>query len=169
MRTAASPARPDHDTSHRSRAAARAVRELPRFLLAAVASCAGMTALAQGGVPCTAIENDAERLACYDKALRPAAAPAPATTATPAPRAAAPTPPSTNERRQERQVRESAAATPAPAPTAPAAPRAGATADEGIVPIVIVGVRTLPGRETTFTSEDGTAWVQTDSQRLVGL
>jgi hypothetical protein len=35
--------------------------------------------------------------------------------------------------------------------------------------IVIVGVRTLPGRETTFTAEDGTAWVQTDSQQLPGL
>jgi len=37
------------------------------------------------------------------------------------------------------------------------------------VPIVIVAMRALPGRETTFTAEDGTAWVQTDGQRLVGL
>ena len=26
-----------------------------------------------------------------------------------------------------------------------------------------------PGRETTFTDEDGTSWVQTDSQRIYGL
>jgi hypothetical protein len=37
------------------------------------------------------------------------------------------------------------------------------------VPIVIVGVRTLQGRETTFTTDDGVSWVQTDSQRLFGL
>jgi hypothetical protein len=67
--------------------------------------------------------------------------------------------------RRERRVRESAA------PTAPAAPVAGreAEAAEAVVPIVIVGVRTLLGRETTFTDEDGTSWVQTDSQRLINL
>jgi hypothetical protein len=169
MRSAAAPARPDHDTSDCGRAAARAVRALPAFLLAAVASGAAMTGLAQSGVPCTAITDDAERLACYDKALRPA--PAPATTSTPAPRAAvpapAPAPVRADERRQARQVRESSAPEPTPAPAPRAAPRA--TADEGIVPIVIVGIRAVPGREATFTAEDGTAWVQIDSQRLVGL
>jgi hypothetical protein len=109
-----------------------------------------MTAFAQGETPCTAIADDAERLACYDKALRPAAA-------------------SPDERRQERRVRESAAPAPAAAPPAPAAPRADGPADEGIVPVVVVGMRALPGREATFTTEDGVAWVQTDSQRLVGL
>ena len=34
-----------------------------------------------------------------------------------------------------------------------------------IVPIVIVGRARVPGRETTFTAEDGTIWVQNDSQR----
>ena len=42
-------------------------------------------------------------------------------------------------------------------------------ADKQTVPLVIVGVRTLPGRETVFTAQDGTVWVQTDSQRVVGL
>jgi hypothetical protein len=72
------------------------------------------------------------------------------------------------EPRRERRIRESAA--PA-APTAPAAPAAGRNnSDEGeIIPIVVVGMRALPGRETTFTADDGTSWVQTDSQRLVGL
>jgi hypothetical protein len=48
------------------------------------------------------------------------------------------------------------------------APAAGAD-DDGIVALVIVGVRALPGRETTFTAEDGTTWVQTDGQRIVSL
>ena len=30
-------------------------------------------------------------------------------------------------------------------------------------------MRALPGRETTFTLEDGSAWVQTDSQRISGF
>jgi len=123
-----------------------------------------MTAFAQGAVPCTAIADDAERLACYDKALRPVA-PAPAAT----PEPAAPLTARPDERRQERRVRESVASAPAAAPPAPAAPRAGARADVAIVPVVVVGMRALPGRETTFTTEDGVAWVQTDSQQLVGL
>jgi len=99
-------------------------------------------AFGQGAQSCTAIDNDAARLACYDRALRPtppaAVAPAPAEpAAAPPPRAAAPV--------------------------------AGAARDEGIVPIVVVGIRALPGREATFTTEDGTRWVQTDSQRLVSL
>ena len=32
--------------------------------------------------------------------------------------------------------------------------------------LVIVGVRALPGRGATFTTEDGQIWVQTDAQRL---
>lgn len=121
---------------------------LQRLCLAAIASCTGMTAFAQSGASCTAIANDTERLACYDRALRPAA-PEPA---------AGP-----DDRRQERRVRESAV------PPAPATARTGAPPDETIVPIVVVGIRALPGREATFTTEDGVAWVQTDSQRLVGL
>jgi hypothetical protein len=123
-----------------------------------------MTAFAQGAVPCTAIADDAERLACYDKALRPAA-PAPAAT----PEPAAPLTARPDERRQEPRVRESGAPAPAAAPPAPAAPRTGARADVAIVPVVVVGMRALPGRETTFTTEDGVAWVQTDSQQLIGL
>jgi hypothetical protein len=53
---------------------------------------------------------------------------------------------------------------------APAAPTAGRAAnDDGIVPIVIVGMRGLPGRETIFTAADGATWVQTDTQRVAGL
>jgi hypothetical protein len=140
-------------------------------------------------VPCTAIENDSERLACYDRALRgtPAAPPAaPAPRATPAPAAsappaaaaatrspAAPTPAApAEESRRERRIRESAAAAAAPppaAPAAPAAPSAGAAQADAAVPIVVVGVRTLPGRETSFTADNGVVWLQTDSQRLVNM
>jgi hypothetical protein len=127
---------------------------LQKLCLAAIASCTGMTAFAQSGASCTAIANDTERLACYDRALRPAA-PEPAA--------------SPDDRRQERRVRESAAPPPAAVPPAPATARAGAPPDETTVPIVVVGIRALPGREATFTTEDGVAWVQTDSQRLVGL
>ena len=38
-----------------------------------------------------------------------------------------------------------------------------------MMPIVIVSVRSLPGRETSFTTKDGATWVQTDSQRIYGL
>jgi hypothetical protein len=95
--------------------------------------------VAAQAVPCTAIADDAERLACYDRALRAAQAPA-----APSPTASAPV-------------------------AATAAPAAGRGDAEEIMPIVIVGVRTLPGRETTFTAQDGTTWVQTDSQRIAGL
>ncbi len=111
------------------------MRALPHLCLAAIAG----TAFAQSAVPCAAIENDADRLACYDEALRPAA---------PAP---------------------SAAPAPAAARAAPAAPRAGAPADDRSVPIVVVAMRALPGREATFTTEDGAAWVQIDNQRLAGF
>ena len=110
-------------------------------------------------VPCTAIADDAERLACYDRALRAPQAPA---ASTPAAAPAA-------------QAAGASAAQAAPSPTASApvsATAAGAAQREDaeeIISIVIVGVRTLPGRETTFTAQDGTLWVQTDSQRVAGL
>jgi hypothetical protein len=67
-------------------------------------------------------------------------------------------------------VRGSTAAPAPAAPTPSAAPVAGdSEALEGIIPIVIIGTRALPGRETTFLLADGTSWVQTDSQRINGL
>lgn len=131
-------------------------------LLSVAGSFGAAPALAQGSVPCTAIVNDTERLACYDRALRgtsPATAPAPS--AAPAATGAAAEP---GERQNERSVRDAAA------PAAPAAPVARAPAASSrfetpaIVPIVVVGIRALPGRGATFTTEDGQIWVQTDSQ-----
>lgn len=158
----------DHDTSRAGGAAAAAA-----LLLAALcAALPSAAVIAQGAVPCTAIGDDDERLACYDRALRgtPPAAPAraepPAAVAPSAADAPARAPAADAEARpRERSIRESAAPT---APPARAAARDDGDRDE-IIPIVIVGVRTLPGRETTFTAEDGTSWVQTDSQRIFGL
>jgi len=161
MRTVAPRKRQDHDISLYGTAAAA-------LLLAALTVLPAQRASAQAAVPCTAITDNAERLACYDRALRSAPPP----TAPPAAAPAAPATPPAAEPRRERQVRQSAvpAAPAAPAArVAPAAPSAGGNETEQIIPIVIVGVRALPGRETTFTAEDGTAWVQTDSQRVTGL
>lgn len=164
----------------------------------ALAACAALhaphaVAQAQNAQRCTTIDNDAERLTCYDRALRPATAPTPARPLAPAATAAAPAPtpaptaappaaaaPSTTvatenrATRREREVRESTASAapvaPAPlaAPTAPAARRAPAPAKEetaDIVPIVIVQIRSLPGRGATFVTDKGETWVQTDAQR----
>ncbi len=104
-------------------------------LALACAALQPLTAAAQSQ-PCTAIENDADRLACYDRALRPAPAPAPkaSAAATVAPAATAPTSSvATEDRasRRERKARESAA--PAVASAAPAAP-AGPAAVDPIAP-----------------------------------
>jgi hypothetical protein len=174
MRTVAPRKRQDHDISLYGTAAAA-------LLLAALTALPAQRAAAQAAVPCTAITDNAERLACYDRALRgapPAATTPPPAAQTPprgAPPAAAPAAPATPpaaEPRRERQVRQSTAPAAPAAPAAraaPAAPSAGGNEAEQIVPIVIVGVRALPGRETTFTADDGRTWVQTDSQRVTGL
>ena len=112
--------------------------------------------------PCTTIADDATRLACYDRALRaaspePAAPPPAAQTPAPAPTEPAPQPSAPTP-----------AAAPAP-PKATASPEAQRDAGKETISIVVVGVRSLPGRETSFTTQDGATWVQTDSQRVVGL
>ena len=155
----------------------------------ALAACAVLhaspaAAQSQSAQRCTTIDDDAERLACYDRALRPAPAPpaAPATaTVAPAPASApaAATPPAvappntaiaTENRatRREREVRESTASAAPAAPPAPAArhaPAADRDAAVDSVPIVIVQVRALPGRAATFVTDTGEIWIQTDSQR----
>ncbi|HEY3515524.1 MAG TPA: hypothetical protein VGL98_00660 [Gammaproteobacteria bacterium] len=105
--------------------------------------------------PCTAIQDDAERLACYDRALR-ATPPAPASPAPTAPAAPA----------TQAPAAQTPAAQSAPAPATQAS---SASAGKDVTSIVVVSVRTLPGRETSFTTQDGATWVQTDSQRIYGL
>ena len=153
MRIAAPRERQDHDTTPVYAAA----------LALVLATLPWHAATAQTAVPCTAIENDAERLACYDRALRGApTAPTQSSPAIAAPAAAAPAA-AVAEPTRERRIRESAA------PAASVAPVAGRSSGEEIVPLVIVGVRALPGRDTIFTADDGSIWVQTDSQRMVPL
>jgi hypothetical protein len=127
--------------------------------------------------PCTTIADDAERLACYDRALR-SPAPEPATPAraaearviSPEPTPVAPAPAAQAPAAgAEPSAPEPAAATSPREAEPAAAPEPQRGADKQPVAIVIVGVRTLPGRESAFTAQDGTTWVQTDGLRLVGL
>jgi hypothetical protein len=154
MSTAAPREGRDHDTLLPGAAGAAALA-----ILALAAQLSPQPAAAQS-TTCTAIADDAERLACYDRALR-SAAPEPPAPATPAPAAPPPQTPSA-------PAAEPPATNAAQAPATRQSPQPQ-DADKRTVPLVIVGVRTLPGRETVFTAQDGTVWVQTDSQRVVGL
>ncbi|HUQ53061.1 MAG TPA: hypothetical protein VM692_12625, partial [Gammaproteobacteria bacterium] len=90
----------------------------------------------------------------------------PTSAATPPPAA----PATATEPRAERRVRETEARVAPSAPSAPSAGRSDADdEEETIIPIVVVNTRTIPNRETTFTTKDGKTWVQTDTQRLVNL
>jgi hypothetical protein len=141
MRTAAPREGQDHATLLPATAALAAAL----VVLALPAALRPQRAAAQSAPQCAAIENDAERLACYDRALRAAA---PATPAAPAAHTAPATAPSTA----------------APAPTESADAR-----DDRTIPLVIVSVTSHPGRQTIFTAEDGATYVQTDAQRVMGL
>jgi hypothetical protein len=156
MSTAARREGRDHDTLIPGAGTVAAIA-----VLAALATQFTPQNVAAQSAPCTAIADDAERLACYDRALRAAPA-APAPTAAPTP-TAGPTPPAAPA-----QAAPASEAPTASAAQAPATKDEQQDADKQAVPIVVVGVRTLQGRETTFTTQDG-AWVQIDSQRLVGL
>jgi hypothetical protein len=180
MRTAAPREGQDHDTLLPGPAAVALI-----VLLAALTATSPAHHAAAQSQPCTAIQNDAERLACYDRALR---ATSPAPTA-PAATASAPTSPAASAAQAPAapvtQAPPPAAQAPAtqppaaqaPAAQAPAAPAAQASTatsassanPDRVIPIVVVNVRALQGRETSFTTQDGATWVQTDSQRIYGL
>jgi hypothetical protein len=152
-------------------------------LLSLAAAWPASFAAAQGA--CTEIESDAERLACYDRALRPArpAQPgtAPAQPAAPVqPDAAAPVPLAAPAAAAQ-QAAPQPAAEPAPAPVAgqqpareprsAAAPAAPTAPSATSIPasfaghVVVVATREAQGRAIVFTTEDGDVWVQTDAQR----
>ena len=152
MRTSAPRKGRDHDTLLSGPGAVAAIV----MLTALWAEWPAHYGVAQNA-PCTAIQDDAERLACYDRALR-AGSPAPQAPAPAAPVTQAPAP----------AAQAPAAQAPA-APTSPAPATTSAANPDKVTPIVIVSVRTLPGRETSFTTKDGATWVQTDSQRIYGL
>jgi len=159
MRTAAPREGRDNDTSLPGTGAVAVV-----VLLAALSAELPSHDAAAQDPPCTAIANDAERLACYDRALR-ASSPTPA-----APAPTAPSAPAVQTPAAPSAQTPAVPATATPAPQSTQAPATQTKRDaEQIVPIVVVGVRTLQGRETTFTAKDGGVWVQTDSQRIVGL
>ena len=113
--------------------------------------------------PCTTIADDAERLACYDRALR-GSSPQPVT---PAPAVQPPATAPVQTSSAPAPSTQAPASAPTPAAAASAEPQRGAAKEP--IAIVVVGVRTLAGRETAFTAQDGTTWVQTDSQRVIGL
>jgi len=139
----------DHDITAAARAG-RAGHGLAVLLaIAAVGSFDLQPVAAQSDAACTTIANDAERLTCYDRALRPAQPAQPAApTATPAPAVAA-----------GAAVAATAAASPSPRPM-PVAP-------EPVTELVVVaGVRQLEGRGATFTLDSGEVWVQSDSRRV---
>lgn len=151
-------------------------RRFAAVCAAAGALAAGMlqmpAAFAQGA--CTEIESDAERLACYDRALRPArpAPAAPAQTQPAAPARAQPAQPAqpaapAASQAPAREVRGASRATEvplAPTPAAPPAASSALTADLG--PVLIVATRALDGRPVVFTTDTGDVWVQTDGQRF---
>ena len=161
MRTAAPRKGRDHDTLLPGSGAVAAI-----VMVAALTAAWPAQHAAAQNAPCTAIQDDAERLACYDRALR-ASSPAPLAPepTAPAARAAAPVTQAPASAAQA-PTAPSAQASPSPTTTATSAPPAN---PDKITPIVVVGVRTLQGRETSFTMQDGSTWVQTDSQRIYGL
>jgi hypothetical protein len=158
-------------------------------LVSSAALLAPHRALAQDSArPCTEIENDTERLACYDRALRPARAPAPAAAPTsaaapqaplaqapapaaPAAAAPAPAPAAAAPAVVAGAAVASGAATPPPTAAAPAtaaaAPAPAQSSPPEIMPIVVVNVRQLAGRnDKVFTTDLGAVWVQTDNVRV---
>lgn len=168
MRTAAPREGRDHDTLLPGPAAVVVI-----VLLAALTTEWPAHRAAAQSPPCTAIQDDAERLACYDRALRATSA-APAA---PAAAAQAPTSSAASAAQAPAAPVTQAPAAQAPAAQTPAAPAAQSSAaapaspadPDKITPIVVVAVRALPGRETSFLTKDGATWVQTDSQRIYGL
>ncbi len=135
-----------------------AVRSLTVVGVIAVCALKTEPATAQT-IDCARLENDAQRLACYDRA---AAAPAAGTQERPV--------------RQTQQAQPAApAATTAPArqaappqtttpsvATEPAREREAREAPE-TVPVVVASVRTTRGRGATFITDNGEVWKQSDS------
>jgi len=166
MHTAIRRAHRDHDTGPTGATLQTPSSTITKAGLTLVALLVCGSATAQNGVPCTAIVNDAERLACYDRALRPtppATAERPAPAAGPAPggaRRANPEPGSASA-----PAAPATAAAPPARAAAPAPAPAGAPAAPQVRSVVIAEVRALPGRSTVFTTTGGEIWIQTDNQR----
>jgi hypothetical protein len=137
--------------------------------LAIVGSLLGAAVYAQSSPEspaneCAKIEDDTDRLDCYDRALRGAAE------ASSSP--AAPTAPDSSSNARETPRDAVATRPPAPAaptaPTARSAPRAPAADDAAeaeVIPIVVVAMREMNGGNIVFTTANGERWVQTDGRQ----
>jgi hypothetical protein len=151
------------------------------FVIAAASALpgAGLAQDAGSAVACPSIESDSERLACYDRALRTAPH---APTASPGSAVATSAPPPTAGATSASGAGAAPAAvagaagvaaaatvpSPQPAPQAGAAPAVEPSANPpvGIVPIVVLSTRLLPGRGVEFTTNRGDVWVQADTKPL---
>jgi hypothetical protein len=109
---------------------------------------------------CAQIQDDTDRLDCYDGVFRRAEDRAAATPAT------------REQQRASRPIegavrtapRPTATPTPQTADAASNAPAAGARAEPERIPIVVVALRETRGRNIVFTTDDGNVWIQTDGR-----
>lgn len=140
-------------------------------LLPSVADAQNELTAALQALECARIEQDRERLRCYDDALRPAAAAAPARTAPAAPAASAAgrsaeAPPSAATaapaERAPRTVEVPARTAPPPATARTAEAR---TAEPEPVRVRVVEARGLAANRLLFVTDDGQMWRQTDGRR----
>jgi hypothetical protein len=126
-----------------------------KTLLAIAAVGAVPSGHAQDTAPagaCASIESDAERLACYDRALR----------ATPPTQVNVQAPSSSISTAPRTSTRNAVAPSPQPPPTI----GPSAAPPVGIVPIIVLSARAAPGRGVEFTTDKGDVWVQSDTQPL---
>ena len=117
---------------------------------------------------CAQIQSDPDRLDCYDSVFRRAEERAAANALVPAP--------ATHDEQRasgsiERAARTAPRPTAAPTPQAadaparsPSAPAAGARGEPERIPVVVVALREIPGRNVVFTTDDGNVWIQTDGR-----
>ncbi len=148
-----------------------------------------------GAVACPSIENDHDRLECYDHAMRgtahapePAQAPAPTPAQAPAPAAAAvpvvgaaavgaaaahaaettAAPAATTSSTistSPHNPRNTTAATP-PQPGAPPTFDPSTGAPTAIFPVVVLSALSRPGFGTEFTTDKGGVWIQMETKPL---
>jgi hypothetical protein len=118
---------------------------------------------------CASIENEHDRLACYDRALR-AVPPAPEPAAAPGAQENAATPAARSTAAAPAAAVTAVSATPTSpeASAAPPAPSVDARTGQptGVIPIVVLSARARPGRGVEFTTDRGGVWLQTDTQPL---
>ena len=149
--------RMDHAIAALAKLAAAAALPIAFALTPAVTAFAQEVAADNDARACAQIENDAQRLACYDRALRTSAS-------------ATQSPVQASEPAARSVPRATTAPRAADAPIAPTAARgpvAGDVADAqpGPAAIVVVAIREMQGQNVMFTTDQGQVWIQTDGRR----